>query len=81
MRCESNQNSESAERLVVIGLLGRARGHRRVTLYRNLRDHDRAEIDAAISQLVEVGVLATSGDRVAATRTVNRLEALGLVGI
>ncbi len=81
MHEQSNQTRDTTERLVVIDLLGRPRGHRRPTIYRHLRGHDQAAINAAIASLVEDGVLTTSADRVAVTPALVRLEALGLIGV
>jgi hypothetical protein len=77
----SSQTRDTAARLVVIDLLGQARGRRRPTLYRHLRHHDRATINAAIKELVEDGVLTASGDRLMATPALACLEALDLIAI
>lgn len=81
MHEQSNQTRDTTQRLVVIELLGRPRGHRRPTIYRHLRGHDQAAINAAIASLVEDGVLTTSDDRVTGTPALVRLEALGLIGV
>jgi hypothetical protein len=82
MHEQSNQTRDTTQRLVVIDLLGRPRGHRRPTIYRHLRGHDQAAINAAIASLVEDGVLTTSDDdRVTTTPALVRLEALGLIGV
>jgi len=77
----SSQTRDTAARLVVIDLLGQARGRRRPTLYRHLRDHDRETINAAIAGLARAGVLTASGDRVLATPALACLESLGLIGV
>jgi hypothetical protein len=81
MHEQSNQTRDTTQRLVVIDLIGRPRGHRRPTIYRHLRGHDQAAINAAIASLVEDGVLTTSDDRVTVTPALVRLEALGLIGV
>jgi hypothetical protein len=81
MHDPSSQTHDSTARLVVIDLLGQARGRRRPTLYRHLNDHDRETINAAIGGLVRAGVLTASGDRLIATPALACLESLDLIAI
>lgn len=76
----SSQTRDTAERLVVIDLLGQTRGRTRSSLYRDLR-RDQDTIDAAIDSLVEAGIITTRGERVLATPALERLESLQLIGI
>jgi hypothetical protein len=78
---ESKQTRDNAERLVVIGMLTRARGRTRPALYRHLGHYEPAVVDAAIDGLVEAGVLATSGERVVATPALACLEQLDLIAV
>ncbi|HXN39283.1 MAG TPA: hypothetical protein VN892_14685 [Solirubrobacteraceae bacterium] len=78
---ESKQTRDNAERLVVIDLLGQARGRSRTTLYRHLRHHDHAIVSAAIDSLIEAGVLTGNGERVVATPALACLEQLGLIAV
>ncbi len=77
----SSQTRDTAARLVVIDLLGQARGRRRPTLYRHLRNHDQETINEAIAGLVRDGVLTASGDRLMATPALACLESLHLIAI
>lgn len=77
----SFQTRDTAERLVVIDLLGQTRGRTRSTLYRHLRDQDDEAINAAITALIDAGVLMADGDRVAPAPALARLESLQLVAI
>lgn len=77
----SSQTRDTAARLVVIDLLGQARGRRRATLYRHLRGQDRDTINAAIAGLVQAGVLTTRGDLLMAAPALVCLESLNLIAI
>jgi predicted HTH transcriptional regulator len=81
MRQASSQTRDTAQRLVVIDLLGQTRGRTRSTLYRHLRGQDHETIDTAIAGLVDAGVLAANGDRVRATAALACLESLDLIAI
>lgn len=77
----SFQTRDTAERLVVIDLLGQTRGRTRDALYRHLRDQDDETINTAITALIEAGVLTANGDRVAPAPALARLESLALIAI
>jgi hypothetical protein len=77
----SFQTRDTAERLVVIDLIGQTRGRSRSTLYRHLREQDDTAIDTAITALIEAGVLTANGDRVAPAPALTRLESLALIAI
>jgi hypothetical protein len=69
-----------AEYLVVIQVLGRARGRERERMYRAL-DFGPADIDAAIANLERAGVLTTAGRLVKASPALARLEHLDLIAV
>jgi hypothetical protein len=81
MHQASSQTRDTAERLVVIDLLGQPQARRRSTLYRHLRDQDQETINAAIAGLVQAGVLTASGDRLMPTPALACLESLRLIAI
>jgi hypothetical protein len=78
---QSSQTRDTAQRLVVIDLLGQPRGRRRRTLYRHLPSQDHDTINTAIAGLVEAGILTTSGDLVMTTPALACLESLDLIAI
>ncbi len=72
---------QSAEYLVVVQLLDRARGRDRETLHRALGHRERKEIDAALASLERAGVLTVSGRTVRASPALARLEQLNLIAV
>jgi hypothetical protein len=71
----------NAEYLVVLEVLSHARGRDRERMYRALRTHSAAEIDAAIASLEQAGVVLARGTRIHPTSALSRLENLNLIGI
>ncbi|HEX5853950.1 MAG TPA: hypothetical protein VFY36_12765 [Solirubrobacteraceae bacterium] len=72
---------QNPEYLVVLEVVRRARGRERERLYYALRDRTHAEIDAAIVNLEQTGIIAVKGVRVHASPALKRLNDLGLVGV
>lgn len=72
---------QSAEYLVVLEVVGRVRGRERERMYHALRDRSRTEVDAAITDLEQAGVIAVKGARVYATAALKRLDDLNLIGV
>jgi biotin operon repressor len=72
---------QPAAYLVTIELLGRGpRGRSRESIYRAL-DQSRSDIDAAITDLEQAGVLTVAGRSIKASNALARLESLGLIAI
>lgn len=72
---------QSTEYLVILDVLRRTRGRERERMYHALRDHEQADLDAAITSLEQAGVLAVKGVRIHAAPALTRLNDLGLIGI
>lgn len=72
---------QSAEYLVVVQLLDRARGRDRDALYRALDHRERDEIDTALASLERDGVLTVSGRTVRASPALSCLERLNLIAV
>ncbi len=72
---------QSAEYLVVLEVVGRVRGRERERMYHALGNRPRAEVDAAIKDLEQAGVVAVKGLRVHATPALQRLDELNLIGV
>ena len=72
---------QNAEYLVVLEVVGRARGRDRQRMYEALRARTTAEVDAAITDLEGAGVVVSKGARVHAAPALARLNDLGLIGV
>jgi hypothetical protein len=80
---QSKQSWEQAERLVVMEVLLQLNGRPKEVIHRELAGHDHtpAQVDEAISALVDAGVLEAGDGLVWATPPLERLVRLGLVAI
>ena len=77
----SNHTRETPERLVAIQLLEQPSGRDRTAVYRALAHVERSEIDEAITNLEEAGVLMDGGSLIWASPALVCLERLELVAI
>jgi hypothetical protein len=73
--------TESPQRLVVIDLMHRPGGRERERLYRALDHFDRDEVDEAILELENAGVLVATGSRLRPSPALICLERLGVLAI
>lgn len=69
----------NTERLVILDVLSHPQPRSRAALYRELRQVDHAQVDAAIASLERAGILRTDDDTVQASDALRRLEAIGML--